>query len=72
MHPVPVVHGMTVGEFAQMINGEGWLEGKRKCELEVITLKNWEHKDEYLLPLRPFSEPSQRSGHIALSIDLFF
>lgn len=53
MHPVPVVHGMTVGEFAQMINGEGWLEGKRKCELEVVSLKNWEHKDEYLLPLRP-------------------
>jgi uncharacterized protein YbbC (DUF1343 family) len=53
MHPVPVVHGMTVGEFAHMINGEGWLEGKKKCELEVIPLKNWKHADEYSLPLRP-------------------
>lgn len=53
MHPVPVVHGMTVGEFAQMINGEGWLEGKKKCALEVVPLKNWIHQDEYSLPLRP-------------------
>jgi uncharacterized protein YbbC (DUF1343 family) len=53
MHPVPVVHGMTVGEFAQMINGEGWLEGKTKCELEVVPLKNWTHQYEYSLPLRP-------------------
>lgn len=53
MHPVPVVHGMTVGEFAQMINGEGWLEGKKKCELEIIPMKNWNHQDEYSLPLRP-------------------
>jgi uncharacterized protein YbbC (DUF1343 family) len=53
MHPVPVVHGMTVGEFAQMINGEGWLEGKKKCALEVVPLKNWNHQDEYSLPLRP-------------------
>ena len=43
MHPVPVVHNMTVGEFARMINGEGWLEGKRKCELEIIPLDNWSH-----------------------------
>ncbi len=53
MHPVPVVHGMTVGEFAQMINGEGWLEGKKKCELKVIPLKNWTHNDAYSLPLKP-------------------
>jgi len=53
MHPVPVVHGLTVGEYAQMINGEGWLEGKKKCNLEVITLKNWSHDDEYSLPIKP-------------------
>src|SRR5688572_20953081 len=53
MHPVPVVHGMTVGEFAHMINGEGWLEGKKQCALEVIPLKNWTHQTEYSLPLRP-------------------
>jgi uncharacterized protein YbbC (DUF1343 family) len=53
MHPVPVVHDMTVGEFAQMINGEGWLDGKRKCELEIIPLENWRHSDKYALTLRP-------------------
>lgn len=53
MHPVPVVHGLTVGEYAQVINGEGWLEGKKKCELEVIALKNWKHADAYSLPLKP-------------------
>lgn len=53
MHPVPVVHGMTVGEFARMINGEGWLEGKVKCALEVIPLENWNHNDTYSLPLKP-------------------
>jgi len=53
MHPVPVVHGLTIGEYAQMINGEGWLEGRKKCELEIITLKNWTHADEYSLPLKP-------------------
>lgn len=53
MHPVPVVHGLTVGEYAQMINGEGWLEGKKKCDLDVIPLKNWKHSDTYSLPIKP-------------------
>ena len=53
MHPVPVVHGMTIGEYAQMINGEGWLEGKKKCSLKVIIMKNWTHADEYSLPIKP-------------------
>ena len=53
MHPVPVVHNMTVGEFARMINGEGWLDSKRKCELEIIPLENWRHGDKYALPLKP-------------------
>ena len=37
MHPVPVVHGMTIGEYAQMINGEGWLSKEVKCELLIVT-----------------------------------
>lgn len=53
MHPVPVVHGMTIGEYAQMINGEGWLQGAKKCSLEIIRLKNWTHADFYSLPVRP-------------------
>ena len=44
MHPVPVVHGMTIGEYAQMINGEGWLENGIKCELNVIPVENYESK----------------------------
>lgn len=53
MHPIPIVHGLTIGEFAQMINGEGWLEGGKKCELEVVKLKNWKHADAYSLAIRP-------------------
>jgi uncharacterized protein YbbC (DUF1343 family) len=53
MHPVPVVHGLTIGEFARMINGEQWLEGKRSCKLEVIPLQNWTHQDMYSLPIKP-------------------
>jgi uncharacterized protein YbbC (DUF1343 family) len=53
MHPIPVVHGMTIGEYAQMINGEAWLEGGKKCSLEIIKLKNWNHSDFYSLPVRP-------------------
>ncbi len=72
MHPVPVVHGMTVGEFAQMINGEGWLEGKKKCELEIIPLKNWKHSDEYSLPLRPSPNlPNDQAVKLYPSICLF-
>ena len=53
MHPVPITHGMTVGEYAQMINGQGWLEGKAKCEIEVIKMKNYHHSMKYPLPIKP-------------------
>ncbi len=53
MHPVPVVHGMSVGEFARMINGEGWLAGKKTARLEVVPMKNWKHADPYSLPVKP-------------------
>jgi uncharacterized protein YbbC (DUF1343 family) len=53
MHPVPVVHGLTIGEFARMINGEQWLEGKRTCRLDVLPMKNWKHSDSYSLPVKP-------------------
>lgn len=72
MHPVPVVHGLTVGEYAQMINGEGWLEGKKKCELEVIKVRNWIHTDEYVLPLRPSPNlPNQQAVILYPSVCLF-
>ncbi|WCO00814.1 DUF1343 domain-containing protein [Psychroserpens ponticola] len=53
MHPIPVVHGMTIGEYAQMINGEGWLENEIKCELTVIPIKNYTHEKTYSLPIKP-------------------
>ena len=53
MHLIPLLHGCTVGELAQMINGEGWLEGKKKCPLTVIKIKNWKHGQPYSLPVKP-------------------
>jgi uncharacterized protein YbbC (DUF1343 family) len=53
MHPVPVVHGMTVAEYAQMINGEKWLPNKTQCELFIIECKNYDHKTFYTLPIKP-------------------
>ncbi len=53
MHPIPVVYGMTIGELAQMINGEGWLEDGMKCSLKVITCDNYNHETYYSLPIKP-------------------
>ena len=53
MHPVPVVYGMTIGEYALMINGEGWLANKVKSDLEVIPLKHYTHESTYSLPVKP-------------------
>lgn len=53
MHPIPIVHGLTVGELAMMINGERWLRGKKPCRLEVIPIQGWSHGQPYSLPVRP-------------------
>jgi len=53
MHPVPVVHGMTVGEYAQMINGEKWLSNGAQCKLKIINIQNYTHDSMYQLPVRP-------------------
>jgi uncharacterized protein YbbC (DUF1343 family) len=53
MHPIPIAYGMTIGELALMINGEGWLAGGKKCQLEVLPLKNWKHGDAYSLRVKP-------------------
>ena len=53
MHPVPIVHGMTIAEFAQMINGEGWLKDGMKCTLNYIACKNYTHDSLYQLPVNP-------------------
>ena len=72
MHPIPITHGMTVGEFAQMINGEGWLMGGEKCDLSVIKMKNWKHEDDYSLPVRPSPNlPNDQAIRLYPSICLF-
>jgi uncharacterized protein YbbC (DUF1343 family) len=53
MHPVPVVHGMTIGEYAKMINGQGWLSNKAQCELLVIPMQQYTHNTPYSLPVKP-------------------
>lgn len=53
MQPIPVVHGMTVGEYAQMLNGEHWLQNKVQCNLTVIPCINYNHRTFYTLPVKP-------------------
>jgi len=53
MHPIPITHGMTLGEYAQMINGEGWLAGHIKCKLKIIKVANYTHAMHYMLPINP-------------------
>ena len=53
MHPIPVVHGMTIGEYGLMINGEKWLKDSLQCDLEIITMKGYDHKMRYSLPYPP-------------------
>lgn len=51
--PIPMTHGLTLGEFAQMLNGEGWLENKAKCKIKVIKVANYDHTMAYTLPVKP-------------------
>lgn len=53
MHPVPIVYGMTIGEYALMVNGEGWLEDGSYCDVRVVPCKNYYHKLKYNLPIDP-------------------
>jgi uncharacterized protein YbbC (DUF1343 family) len=53
MHPVPLVYGMTMGEYAQMLNGEHWLKKGEQCKLSVILCQNYTHHSRYILPVNP-------------------
>lgn len=53
MHPIPIVHGLTLGEYAGMINGEGWLADGVQCKVTVIQVENYEHEKPYILPIPP-------------------
>ena len=62
MHPVPVVYGMTIGEYALMINGEGWLAGGEKCDLTVVPMQGYQRDSVgYELPVPP--SPNLRNAH---------
>ena len=72
MHPIPIIHGLTIGELAQMINGEGWLNNGMQCDLTVIPVKNWDHTKTYSLPVRPSPNlPNDLSISLYPSLCLF-
>ncbi len=70
--PIPLVYGMTIGEYAQMINNEGWLEKEIKADLTVIPLINYTHKSIYSIPVRPSPNlPNQAAINLYPSLGLF-
>jgi len=72
MHPVPLVYGMTIGEYGQMINGEHWLEQGIQCNLKVISLGNYTHQSNYSLPIRPSPNlPNDQAIALYPSLGLF-
>nr|WP_321230329.1 DUF1343 domain-containing protein [uncultured Psychroserpens sp.] len=72
MHPIPVVHGMTIGEYAKMINGQGWLENKITCDITIIEMKNYAHNKTYNLPIKPSPNlPNDKSINLYPSLCFF-
>ena len=72
LHPVPVVYGMTIGEYAKMINGERWLKGGAKVQLTVIPLANYTHQSFYSLPVKPSPNlPNDRAVALYPSLAFF-
>ncbi|NRB61238.1 MAG: DUF1343 domain-containing protein [Winogradskyella sp.] len=72
MHTIPLVHGMTIGEYAKMINGEHWLNNGVQCHITVIPIKNYSHNSSYSLPVRPSPNlPNDQSIALYPSLGLF-
>ncbi len=72
MHPIPVVHGLTVGELARMINGEGWLSEGRQADLTVVPVATYQVGEEYVLPVRPSPNlPNQASIYLYPTLCFF-
>jgi len=72
MHKVPVVYGMTIGEYGKMINGEKWLQNSIKCDLTIIPLENYEHQIAYSLPIKPSPNlPNNKSIQLYPSLCFF-
>jgi len=64
-HPIPLGHGMTLGELAGMINGKGWLGSGKTCNLRIIKIKNWDHNTAYVLPIAPSPNLATQDAIIA-------
>ncbi|OOV29759.1 hypothetical protein BXU11_07790 [Flavobacterium sp. LM5] len=72
VHPIPMLHGMTIGEYAQMINGEKWLKNGIQCQLTIIPCLNYNHQAKYVLPVKPSPNlPNQQAIHLYASLCLF-
>ncbi|MGG8495052.1 exo-beta-N-acetylmuramidase NamZ family protein [Tenacibaculum sp. TC6] len=72
MHPVPVVYGMTIGEYGKMINGEKWLKDGIQCDLTVIPIENYTHQTSYSLPVKPSPNlPNDQSINLYPSLCFF-
>lgn len=72
MHEVPIVYGLTIGEYAKMINNEGWLKNSMKSNLIIIELKNYDRYEEYELPIIPSPNlPNKKSVNLYPSLCLF-
>ncbi len=71
LHPVPVVHGMTIAEYAKMVNGEGWLKNGVKCNLKCIPIAGYDHSLFYQLPVKPSPNlPDMKSVYLYPTICL--
>lgn len=72
MHPIPLLHGMTIGEYAQMINGENWLKKGMQCNLKIIPCLNYSREMAYSLPVKPSPNlPNDQSINLYASLCLF-
>ena len=72
MHPIPIVHGLTVGELALMIQGEQWLKNDVKCSFSVVSCKNYTHDSLYQLPIKPSPNlPNMNSVYLYPYLGLF-
>jgi uncharacterized protein YbbC (DUF1343 family) len=72
MHPIPVVHGMTVGEYALMVNGQFWLADSLQCNLTIVEAENWDRSTIYELPVRPSPNlPNKNAVYLYPSLCFF-
>jgi uncharacterized protein YbbC (DUF1343 family) len=72
MHPIPLLHGMTIGEYGKMINGEKWLKNGIQCKLTVIPCLNYNRKMDYSLPIKPSPNlPNDKAVNLYASLCLF-